>query len=41
VDDARRKLAYDLFYIKHFSLMFDLSVVVQTVRVVIWNEGAR
>lgn len=41
VEDARRKLAYDLFYIKHFSLMFDLSVVLQTVRVVIWSEGAR
>lgn len=41
VEDARRKLAYDLFYIKHFTLMFDLSVVLQTVRVVIWNAGAR
>ncbi|MBK1670155.1 hypothetical protein CKO28_19140 [Rhodovibrio sodomensis] len=41
VEDARRKLAYDLFYIKHFTLMFDLSVALQTVRVVIWNAGAR
>ncbi|WP_149999169.1 TIGR03013 family XrtA/PEP-CTERM system glycosyltransferase [Iodidimonas gelatinilytica] len=40
-EDARQKLQYDLFYIKYFSLVFDLSIVLQTLRVVIWSDGAR
>lgn len=41
MEDAKQKLQYDLFYIKYFSIIFDLSIVLQTVRVVIWSEGAR
>lgn len=41
VDDAKMKLQYDLFYIKYFSLLLDMAIVVQTVRVVLWNAGAR
>ena len=41
VEDARQKLQYDLFYIKYFSILFDLSIVMQTIRVVIWSAGAR
>ncbi len=41
LEDAREKLQYDLFYIKYFSIVFDLSIVLQTVRVVMWSEGAR
>jgi len=41
VTDAWRKLEYDLFYIKAFSMMFDALILVQTVRVILWNEGAR
>ncbi len=40
-DDAREKLQYDLFYVKHRSLIFDLAIVVQTVEVVLWGKGAR
>ena len=40
-EDARRKLEYDLFYIKYFSILFDLSIVLQTIRVVLWSDGAR
>jgi len=39
--DAREKLQYDLFYIKYFSIVFDLAIVMQTIRVVMWSEGAR
>lgn len=41
VDDAKQKLQYDLFYIKYFSILFDLSIVMQTIRVVLWPDGAR
>jgi sugar transferase (PEP-CTERM system associated) len=35
VDDAYRKLEYDLFYLKNMSLLFDCAIVFQTVRIVI------
>lgn len=41
VEDAKQKLQYDLFYIKYFSVVFDLSIALQTLRVVIWPDGAR
>lgn len=41
VDDAREKLAYDLFYIKSLSLWFDLSILVDTVKVVVLRVGSR
>ena len=41
VDDAREKLKYDLFYTKHHGLLLDLMILVKTVRVVFWGEGAR
>jgi sugar transferase (PEP-CTERM system associated) len=41
VDDARSKLSYDLYYVKNFSVLFDLVVIVQTLRVVLWPSGAR
>ena len=31
VEDARRKLEYDLFYIRHYSVLTDLSIVLRTV----------
>jgi sugar transferase (PEP-CTERM system associated) len=39
--DAREKLQYDLYYVKHRSLIFDLAILVQTVEVVLWGKGAR
>jgi lipopolysaccharide/colanic/teichoic acid biosynthesis glycosyltransferase len=41
LEDARQKLSYDLFYIKNRSLFLDLIILLRTVRVVIWPEGAR
>ena len=41
VEDARRKLQYDLFYIKYYTVMLDLAIGLQTVRVVLWSAGAR
>jgi exopolysaccharide biosynthesis polyprenyl glycosylphosphotransferase len=41
VEDAREKLAYDLYYVKNRSLMLDLIILVSTIRVVLFREGAR
>jgi sugar transferase (PEP-CTERM system associated) len=41
VDDARSKLSYDLYYVKNFSMLFDLVILLQTLRVVLWPSGVR
>ena len=41
VEDARMKLAYDLYYIKNRSIVLDLLIVVSTIRVIIFQEGSR
>lgn len=41
VEDARKKLEYDLYYIKNYSLFLDLLILIQTVRVVLWQDGSR
>ncbi len=41
LDDARQKLAYDLYYVKNRTLFLDFLILVQTVRVVLFHEGAR
>ncbi len=40
-DDSRTKLEYDLFYIKNQSLWLDIAILAETVRVVLFGEGAR
>jgi sugar transferase (PEP-CTERM system associated) len=41
VKDAKIKLEFDLFYIKHLSLFLDMVIVLQTVQVVLSGKGAR
>ncbi len=41
VEGAREKLCYDLFYVKHFSLLLDLLIVLMTVRVAVLGIGSR
>lgn len=41
LDDARSKLSYDLYYVKNFSVLFDMRIILQTIRVVLWPEGVR
>ena len=41
LDDARSKLSYDLYYVKNFSVLFDLTIIIQTMRVVLWPDGVR
>src|SRR5581483_7463271 len=35
IDDARRKLAYDLYYMKHMSLFLDIFILLDTVRIIL------
>jgi sugar transferase (PEP-CTERM system associated) len=41
VEDARQKLEYDLYYAKNYTPFLDVLILLQTVRVVLWPEGAR
>ncbi len=41
VEDALEKLRYDLYYIKNFSLLFDLKIIIRTVGVVLFGKGGR
>jgi len=41
VEDAKIKLEYELFYLKHLSFFFDLAIVFRTVQVVFSGKGAR
>lgn len=41
VEDSRQKLQYDLYYIKNQTMFLDLAIVLQTVYVILWGEGAR
>lgn len=40
VEGALQKLQYDLFYIKHLSLAFDLFIVLETVKTVLVRRGS-
>ena len=40
LEDATEKLRYDLYYIKHLSVFFDLTIVFDTVKVVLFRKGA-
>ncbi len=41
IEDAKEKLKYDLYYIKHMSLLFDLYIILKTVKIILFREGAR
>src|SRR5690606_34544126 len=41
IEDARHKLEYDLYYAKNYTPFLDLLTLLQTLRVVLWPEGAR
>ena len=39
INDSLRKLEYDLFYIKNFSLSIDVSIVFKTIRIIFFGKG--
>ena len=40
-EDAKRKLEYDLYYVKNYSLFLDMMILFQTLQVVAFGKGAR
>ncbi|PCH84660.1 MAG: sugar transferase [Piscirickettsiaceae bacterium] len=40
-DDAARKLEYDLYYVKNYSLFLDMLILLQTTEVILWGKGAQ
>jgi sugar transferase (PEP-CTERM system associated) len=40
-EDAAEKLKYDLYYIKNMSFLFDLLIIFETIKVVLFGKGAR
>jgi len=40
LEDAAQKHSYDLYYLKHRSALFDLMILMKTVRIVLFGEGA-
>jgi sugar transferase (PEP-CTERM system associated) len=41
IEDAYRKLEYDLFYLKNMTIFFDFAIILQTVRIVLSGRGGR
>lgn len=41
VEEAKTKLEYDLFYLKHMSILVDLAIIFETVKVLVTGRGAK
>ena len=39
IDDARIKLEYDLYYVKHAGVMLDLQIIVRTAAIMLQMKG--
>ena len=41
LEDAEEKLQYDLYYIKHMTWLFDVRILLHTLKVMMFGRGAR
>jgi sugar transferase (PEP-CTERM system associated) len=41
IEDAEEKHQLDLYYVKHMSMLLDLTIVLDTIKVVLFGKGAR
>lgn len=41
LEESKTKFEFDLFYIKHLSLMLDLAIIFETAKVILWGRGAK
>ena len=39
IEDAKKKLEYDLYYIKHQSLMLDATIMFETIKTILFGRG--
>ena len=40
IEQTLNKLSYELYYLKNFSLLFDLSIILRTIKVVLYARGS-
>jgi lipopolysaccharide/colanic/teichoic acid biosynthesis glycosyltransferase len=40
-EDSKNKLEYDLYYMKNYTIFLDIMILIQTIQVVVWRQGAR
>ncbi len=40
-EDTKNKLQYDLYYIKNYSIFLDMTILLQTIQVVLFGQGSR
>jgi exopolysaccharide biosynthesis polyprenyl glycosylphosphotransferase len=41
IEESKRKLEFDLFYVKHLSIWLDLAILFETLKVVLVGRGAK
>jgi lipopolysaccharide/colanic/teichoic acid biosynthesis glycosyltransferase len=41
IEDAKEKLKYELYYMKHRSLWLDLAIIFQTIKVALKARGSQ
>lgn len=41
VEETKAKLEFDIFYVKHLSMMLDLAILFETARVMIYGHGSK
>jgi exopolysaccharide biosynthesis polyprenyl glycosylphosphotransferase len=41
LEESRRKLEYDLYYVKHASLGLDVLIMFETVKIILYRKGAQ
>lgn len=41
IEEAKTKLEYDLFYIKHLSVLLDVAILFETAKVMLYGRGAK
>jgi lipopolysaccharide/colanic/teichoic acid biosynthesis glycosyltransferase len=39
MEDMKEKLQYDLYYMKNMGLLFDLAILLKTIRIVLFGHG--
>ena len=40
IDDSKKKLSYDLYYLKNFSIWLDFLILFKTIRMVFLRRGS-
>jgi len=41
LEEETEKMRYDLYYIKHLSIWFDLRILFDTVKIVLFGRGSK